>query len=303
MISLIVATKGRITELDRLLTSLTRQSYRDFEIVIVDQNADKRLDPVLRQVVGLSLKHLRCSPGASRARNIGLRVASGEIVAFPDDDCWYPETLLRDISDWFQTNTEYGGLFAIMRGPDNKRVGPKSPYFPCDCEPATLFDCGATPNGFLRREVTDAIGFFDERIGLGAPTNYHSGEDVDYFVRALELGFRLRYDPQFTVHHPDWHNMDRVRPRVYGYALGGGFVMRVHPNLKVRFVRTVVRCFGGSLIRVFQGNWDWARAYFLSTVGLIRGFFFGPLELSHVKLDDEHADKHMDKSVSGTEIE
>jgi len=279
MISLIVATKDRVAELGRLLGSLENQVYREFEVIIVDQNPDDRLEAVLREVEGLTIKHLRCSPGASRARNMGLQAASGEIIGFPDDDCWYPIHLLRDISEWFRAHDKYGGLFGMLRDSDNKRVGPKSPYYPCDCKPATLFTCGATPNGFLRREVTRTIGFFDERIGLGSPGNYQSGEDADYFIRALERGYQLRYDPEFTIHHPNWHAMERVRQRAYSYALGGGFVMRIHPNLKGRFGWTVLRCFGGTIIRFGQGNREWARAYFLSTVGLLRGFFFGPVEV------------------------
>jgi glycosyltransferase involved in cell wall biosynthesis len=282
MISLITATKDRVAELDRLLKSLATQTYSDFELLVVDQNQDDRLLPVLQRYGNLTVRHLRCSPGASRARNMGLRAARGEILGFPDDDCWYPEQLLTSISLWFQEHRDFGGLFAILRGPDNRRVGPKSPDHACNCRPATLFDCGATPNGFLRREVTQTIGYFDERIGQGAPTAYTSGEDADYFLRALEHGFRLRYDPQFTVHHPDWHQLGRVQQRAYGYALGGGFVMRVHPHLRLRFLKTVVRCCGGSVIRLCQGKPEWAQIYLWNTVGLLRGFFCGPAELRYL---------------------
>ena len=50
MISLIVATKDRVAELGRLLGSLENQVYREFEVIIVDQNPDDRLEAVLREV-------------------------------------------------------------------------------------------------------------------------------------------------------------------------------------------------------------------------------------------------------------
>jgi glycosyltransferase involved in cell wall biosynthesis len=290
MVSLIVATMGRVTELGRLLESLSRQTYKDFEVLMVDQNPDDRLDPVLRRHGQLKIQHLRCSPGASRARNAGLRLASGDIIGFPDDDCWYPEDTLEKVASWFAAHPQFGGLFAILRGPDNQRVGPRSPVHACNCKPATLFDCGSTPNGFLRRRVTDTVGFFDERIGLGAPSNYQSGEDVDYFLRPLERGFHLWYDPAITVHHPDFHALDRIRQRAYPYALGGGLVMRVHPNLKRRFFRTVVRSIGGAIVRLLQGRREWARAYLLSTIGLLRGYALGPRDISRVRLADHAAD-------------
>ena len=44
------------------------------------------------------------------ARNAGLAAASGEIIAFPDDDCWYPVDLLNRIDDWFNANSQYAVL-------------------------------------------------------------------------------------------------------------------------------------------------------------------------------------------------
>jgi glycosyltransferase involved in cell wall biosynthesis len=43
------------------------------------------------------IKHLVTQPGLSRARNLGLKAVSAEVVAFPDDDCWYPATLLEQV--------------------------------------------------------------------------------------------------------------------------------------------------------------------------------------------------------------
>src|SRR5271166_5434820 len=120
MISLIVATMDRVTELERLLTSLDCQSYKEFEVIVVDQNPDDRLLLVLRSHEALTIRHLRCSPGASRARNVGLRIAGGDIIAFPDDDCWYPEGLLASVVAWFQSHQEFSGLLATLRGPDGK---------------------------------------------------------------------------------------------------------------------------------------------------------------------------------------
>jgi glycosyltransferase involved in cell wall biosynthesis len=111
MISLIVATLNRVTELERLLNSLEAQSYRDFEVLVVDQNPDERLLPVLDAHDGLTIRHLRSQRGLSRARNVGLRVAGGDIISIPDDDCWYPPDLLRNLTEWFEAHPEYDVLF------------------------------------------------------------------------------------------------------------------------------------------------------------------------------------------------
>src|ERR1700749_1024458 len=106
MISLIVASLHRTAELERLLASLETQSFRDFEVIVIDQNPDQRLADVLGKHPVLNLSHLRCPPGASRARNMGIKAAQGEIIGFPDDDCWYSTDLLQTVSKWFASHPE-----------------------------------------------------------------------------------------------------------------------------------------------------------------------------------------------------
>ena len=122
--SLVVATVDRVAELERLLASLEAQSFQDFEVLVVDQNEDERLAPVMARHPRLRLSHLRSERGVSRARNVGLRAAQGEIVAIPDDDCWYPENLLASVAEWFQSHPEYGALFVTMRGAGGEPIGP-----------------------------------------------------------------------------------------------------------------------------------------------------------------------------------
>ncbi len=88
--SLIVATIARTDELRRLLVSLTQQEFSDYEVILVDQNEDDRIQNVIVEFTDrLTLIRISSPKGASRARNSGLPKASGEIIAFPDDDCWY----------------------------------------------------------------------------------------------------------------------------------------------------------------------------------------------------------------------
>ena len=109
--SLIVATKGRVDEVGRLFDSLCKQTYRDFEVIVVDQNPDDRLGELVRTYgAGMTIRWIRWSPGLSRARNAGLKQASGEIVAFPDDDCVYPDETLEQVVQEFRRVPECDGL-------------------------------------------------------------------------------------------------------------------------------------------------------------------------------------------------
>ncbi|EOO0082080.1 glycosyltransferase family 2 protein, partial [Escherichia coli] len=55
---------------------------------------------------------------------------------------------------------------------------------------------------FFRREVINAVGRFDQNMGVGAGTNYGAGEESDFVVRALSLGFKGLYYPDYYVLHP-----------------------------------------------------------------------------------------------------
>ncbi len=275
-VSLVGATLNRVAELERLLASLDGQSFRDFEIIVVDQNPDDRLADTLARHPKLNVVHLRCRPGASLARNVGLRAAKGNIIGFPDDDCWYPENLLNVVTERFAAHPEFDGLFGVLRDENNRLTGPKWPGSACLCTRDTLWRTGITPTAFLTRRGTDSIGLFDERIGPGVPSGYHSGEDLDYFLRGLDSGLNLWHDPELVVHHPSFHDPVRIRQKAYTYAKGGGYILRSHGYPLRLLFKMLIRSAGGALLSLVRMDWASARAYLLRAAGLLRGYILGP---------------------------
>jgi glycosyltransferase involved in cell wall biosynthesis len=283
MVSLIVATINRTAEPERLLASLDVQSYKDFEVLIVDQNPDDRLVPVLKNHPTLNIRHLRSERGAARARNVALRVAAGDVIGFPDDDCWYPQTILESALRWFQQNPNFDALFTTIRSEDNEPVGPRWPPGSCLVTRSNLWNTAIFVNAFLRRKLTDSVGLFREDIGVGASTAYQSGEESDYFLRALGLGFTMWYEPAFTVHHPRLHGIDRLCSNTYGYVLGCGYVMRLHGYSWREFGNYLVRSLGGAAVSLGKGDIPMSHVYLLRAAGQLRGYVRGPSELSPVE--------------------
>src|SRR5271170_2746224 len=158
MISLIVATIDRVSELERLLCSLEDQSHRDFEVIVVDQNSDGRLSRLLRRHGRLTIRHLRSEPGLSRARNAGLRVASGDVIAIPDDDCWYPRDLLASVAGWFESHSGFDLLSTPVRTMENDSSGPNSPATSRRCTKSNVWRCAVSTSLFMRRSVATAVG-------------------------------------------------------------------------------------------------------------------------------------------------
>ncbi len=198
-LSLVLATVGRCDELDNVLNSLAMQQEQGFEIIVVDQNPDDRLVPILAVPRGLTIRHLRqARPNLSAARNLGLANACGEWVAFPDDDCWYEADCIAAVRRQILDTPELGGVVArwVEAEPGGERLSHQldraawRAFRGGDASSITLF---------LRRDPVLAANGFDARIGVGQ--YYGAGEETDLLLRLLSLDAPIRYLPAARVHH------------------------------------------------------------------------------------------------------
>ena len=167
--SLIVATKDRTTELARLIASLDSQNQSDYELIIVDQNDDERLVPIIqRSSKKEKIVHIRCRPGVSLARNVGLEHARGKIIAFPDDDCWYPPNILNDVSGWFDANPSYEILSVMSRDANGEQSGNGWFQNSCNLSSLNIYRTSIGYAYFIRSNGIARRIRFDEGVGPGA---------------------------------------------------------------------------------------------------------------------------------------
>lgn len=272
--SLIVCTIGRVEEMRRFLSSLHKQTFRDFEVVVADQNRDSRLVPVLAKYEdSFPILHLRLdSRGASRARNEGLKHVKGDIVAFPDDDCSYPPDLLGKVTAFFSKNPGIGGLTGRSIGEDGKtNMG----YFDSEAGAVDKFNVwtrGIEYTMFLRRQSVRDL-WFDKEIGAGAGTPWGSGEGTDFLIRLMERGSSLYYDPSLSVVHPPAvppYTEENVR-KAYSYGRGMGLMLKRHGMPVSMKARWLYRPLGGAVLALGSGNSFKARYHWATFTGRLRG--------------------------------
>ncbi|MGO9607086.1 MAG: glycosyltransferase family 2 protein [Candidatus Binataceae bacterium] len=273
--SLVLATRGRVVELQRFLGALGRQTYRDFELIVVDQNPDDRLVGVLaREGVRFRINHLRSEPGLSFARNCGLPFAHGDIVAFPDDDCWYSPDLLERVHDSFTRHLDahcLSGRCIDSTGRDSHGRWDSTPGW---ITPFNLFRRCNSNTLFLRHLVIERVGDFDEQLGVGAETPWGSGEDTDYVLRALTAGCKAFYSPEIQVYHNNpslWPDRDQLARRL-GYSRGFGRVLRKHRYPLWLVGYHVSRPLGGLLLALIRGRLGQVRYYALASGGRLQGW-------------------------------
>jgi glycosyltransferase involved in cell wall biosynthesis len=263
---LVVATVDRAEALTRFLDSLEAQRYPHARVLVVDQSeshgADRALEGRDLDILGLSSER-----GLSRARNEALRHLRADLVAFPDDDCTYPDGLLQRVAGRFSGDDALDGLTGRAEDPSGRSSGSWK------TEGAVLTDDNLWNRAisftvFLRRELVESIGPFDERLGLGSGEPWSSGEEIDYLVRAIRSGARIEYDPSLVVTHDVRADDERI-----GYRDGSsiGDLLRKHGYPAPTVARMLTRPVGGALVSLARLDTARARFHVATLRGRIRG--------------------------------
>jgi glycosyltransferase involved in cell wall biosynthesis len=273
--SLVLATVGRCIEVEAFLRSLDAQTHRDIQLIVVDQNVDDRVKRLLaHHGKDHEVRYIRSTPGLSHARNVGLTHVTGDVVAFPDDDCWYAPTLLQQVHDELSRDSSIDGVtgrsvdesFAESGGSFSRVEGIVDLY--------GVWSRAISYTIFLRRGVCDAVkGGFDETLGVGANTRFGSGEETDYLIRAIKAGKRLRYLPGLTVFHPN--KVAQLDAQMIGkamkYGSGMGRVLAKHGYPLHYRVKVLARPVLGCVLAALQLRPNLSRFRWATAVGRFRG--------------------------------
>jgi glycosyltransferase involved in cell wall biosynthesis len=251
-------TLSRTQEVNNFLESLKNQSFTGFELIVVDQNNDRRLAPLIEQYsCWYKIVYLQnTQKGLSRNRNLGLPYASGDIIAFPDDDCEYHYDTLQRVNNFFST-TDYS--FLTFRQED--KLSGRSDFLKnqCDITYHNIFQTAISFCIFAKKWLLEQF-VFDEQLGAGA--RFGSGEESDmiaFFLKNKAKGF---YDGFYTICHPI-HNIAYNQKRALGYGEGFGALHKKlifyykQPYYLVRFVWMVLRNIGAIIItkeKAYYGN-------------------------------------------------
>ncbi len=276
--SLVLGTFGRYEELARFFESLKVQSYKDFEVILCDQNPPEFLDNLVKKYSDyFKIKHLYCERGLSKARNVGLRVAEGEIIAFPDDDCLYPENLLERVERIFREYPEIDGIAGRAIPLDSGKMDQRFLERKVFVNKENVFFTVVSFTLFLKRSVVEGVGSFDKALGVGSGTPFGSGEEIDYILRALEKGFKILYLPEIGVYHPSkdpflsGYSREALK-RAEAYNLGFAFLLKRY-NYPFRFkLRALIWPLLGALYFALKGDFKRVKYQYYKFLGRVKGF-------------------------------
>lgn len=284
--SLVTCTLGRTDEVVELFESLVRQKRSDFEVVLVDQNPDDRLVPIVDQFSGrFPLRHLRiCGSGASRARNAGIAFASGELIGFPDDDCQYLDGYLDAIDSIFSREPSMGGLCGNPTAEKSIRLEADCSHSSMCLSKFSLLNRCQEFTVFVRRESLGSQ-LYNEHLGVGSGSLWGAEEGPDLLIRLVEKGVRLAFFPRLLVFHPN--KVDVVSrstlQRAESYARGRGCLLRLHHFPVTIVAHCLVRPAAGCVLYLLKLQPMRSVYYFVILRGVLRGLFMSEPELTKVR--------------------
>ena len=178
-VSIIIPTRNRASFLCEAIESVLRQTYRDFELIVVDDGSTD-VTPYLSDRWRGQIRWIRqAHAGVSRARNVGIQRSRGRYLSFLDsDDLWVADKLETQVR-FLDANPHYPVCYTdevwIRRG---RRVNPKrshrkySGWIFEQCLPLCIISPSSV---MMRREVLDTVGLFDETLPVC--------EDYDLWLR------------------------------------------------------------------------------------------------------------------------
>lgn len=276
LVTVVVCTRDRVTNLRRCLDAIQRLAYPRFDVLIVD-NAP-RSEACERLVTGEfpdARYIVEPRPGLDWARNRAIMEAQGDIIAFTDDDVlvdggWIQALVKIFIEDPdvmavtglvvpYELETKAQIMFEIYggfgKGFERKTIFPRNGKNRRRWSHLAAGDLGTGANMAFRRSIFNRIGGFDPALDMGTATG--GGGDLEMFFRVIQEGYTLVYEPKAIVRHMHRREYSELKAQIRSW--GSAFIAYlVRSGVAYPAARFRIFCFamrwliGRHLIRIFK---------------------------------------------------
>jgi mycofactocin glycosyltransferase len=237
-VSIIIPVMNRADELRRCLASLTQLTYpqEKLQIIVVDDGSSDDSPLVARQFQALLVPSGGTGRGPATARNVGVSMATGEILAFIDSDCTASK-------EWL------GELIPAFNNPAIAAVGGQVDGM-CSESAVDRYESVMSSLSLGSRERTGSSGndtFYLPSCNLlvrssafrqasGFDDNMHVGEDVDLTWRLRDKGWTICYLPAGNVLHEHRSSIRSFMSRRFDYGTSEGMLQLLHPQRRKQMV-------------------------------------------------------------------
>jgi len=191
MISVILPTFNRSNMIVRSICSVLNQTYKDFELIIVDDGSTDCTQDMVSRIKDSRIRYIRHekNKGAAAARNTGIKAAQCDLIAFQDsDDEWVPEKLEKQIKAILALPDDFGVIYSAFW-----RLGKQKIYIPRKnilmkegwmYKQLLYGNIVGMPVSLIKKECFNVVGGFSE--------NLRALEDWELFLRISKF-FKFKY--------------------------------------------------------------------------------------------------------------
>ena len=230
--SVIIPVYNRPDEADELLQSLTRQSFKDFEVIIVEDGSSIPCKDVAERYQNILDIRYYAKPnsGPGQTRNYGAERSQGEYLIILDSDCILPEGYFAAVEEELQkAPTDAFG------GPDRAHVSFTDIQKAINYSMTSFFTTGGIRGGKKKMDK-----FYPRSFNMGIRKSTYEaldgfspmrfGEDIDFSIRLFKNGYKVCLFPSAWVYHKrrtDWHKFFR---QVYNSGIARINLYKKYPD-------------------------------------------------------------------------
>lgn len=250
--SIIVPVYNRPDEVDELLESLCKQSFKDFEVIIVEDGSSVACKEVCdKYMERLDLKYfLKQNSGPGQSRNYGAERSKGEYLIVLDSDVVLPEDYLQAVEDELlrQSADAFGG-------PDRAHDSFTDTQKAISYSMTSFFTTGGIRGGkkkldkFYPRSFNMGIRR-DVYMQLGGFSKMRFGEDIDFSIRIFDAGYKCRLFPDAWVWHKRRTDMRKFFRQIYNSGIARINLHKRHPG-SMKLVHLLPMVFTVGVILLF----------------------------------------------------
>ena len=251
--SIIIPVYNRPDEVDELLESLSKQTYLNFEVLLIEDGSSKKCDLIARKYSNdLNIRYYyKDNSGRSETRNYGMEKAAGEYFVFFDSDCVIPPFYFEKIKKTLSNNytDSYGG-------PD------KADKSFSDLQKAISFSMTSflTTGGIRGSKGVKMERFVPRTFNMGFSKEVYEkvggfkdmfGEDIDLSLRIRNNGYSCQLISDAYVYHKRRVNLNSFYRQVHVFGMARISLYMIHPS-SLKLVHTLPALFtAASLLMLF----------------------------------------------------
>jgi glycosyltransferase involved in cell wall biosynthesis len=230
--SVVVPVYNRPQELEELLMSLTKQSYKNFEVVIIEDGSSIASDKVFEKYSSvLDIQYFfKLNSGPGPSRNFGFEKAKGDYFVVFDSDCILPSHYFEAVESFLEVT-----LLDAWGGPDRGHED----FTPLQQAMAYTMSSFFTTGGI--RGGNKRVGWFQPRsfnMGISRQVFEKTGgfkfdryaEDIEFSIRMKYAGFRVGLISDAFVFHKRRTSLNQFYHQVFNFGRGRALVGKIYPS-------------------------------------------------------------------------